>query len=118
MFNAMTDKQCVILALQRLPARLDAEQASWVLGCQKHDITVLVSTRLLKPLGNPPANGIKYFASSDILELMDDRCWLAKMTNTITQHWFKRNAAQKGHVRAGRRNGAAGSNSSAPVSNN
>jgi hypothetical protein len=47
--------------------------------------------RLLKPLGNPPVNGIKYFSASDVLELSNDRGWLTKATNAITQHWQKKN---------------------------
>jgi hypothetical protein len=77
------------------PARLDAEQAAWALGCQPHDIPALVSSRLLKPLGNPTQNSIKFFATADILELVKDRSWLAKMTSTVNQHWHKKNARKK-----------------------
>ena len=56
------------MLLGQLPARLTAEQAAWVLNCQVHDIPALVAARLLKPLGNPPANGIKFFATADLLE--------------------------------------------------
>jgi len=80
------------------PARLTVEQAAWVLNCQPHDVPVLVSSRLLKPLGNPPANGIKFFATADVLELVKDRSWLAKMTNTVNQHWHKKNARKNGHA--------------------
>jgi hypothetical protein len=79
------------------PARLTVEQAAWALGCQPHDIPALVSSRLLKPLGNPAQNGIKFFATADVLELVKDRTWLAKMTNTINQHWHKKNARKKDH---------------------
>ena len=81
------------------PARLSVEQAAWMLGCQAHDMPILVSSKLLKPLGNPAANSIKYFATADILEVLKDRSWLAKMTNTIGQHWHNRNARQKGQSR-------------------
>jgi hypothetical protein len=64
-------------------------------NCQPHDVPPLVAARMLKPLGNPAANGIKYFATSDVLDLSIDRVWLAKMTNTISQHWQKKNAGQK-----------------------
>jgi hypothetical protein len=88
------------------PARLTVEQAAWVLNCQPHDVPVLVSCRLLKPLGNPPANGIKFFATVDVLELVKDRSWLAKMTNTVNQHWHKKNARKKCHSAAGSQNSA------------
>jgi hypothetical protein len=77
------------------PARLTVEQAAWVLGCQPHDIPALVSARLLRPLGNPPPNGIKFFATADVLELTKDRSWLAKITNTVNQHWHRQNARKK-----------------------
>lgn len=81
--------------LGKLPARLTAEQAAWVLNCQAHDVPVLVAARLLKPLGNPPANGIKYFATADLLEAVKDRNWLVRMSAAIYQHWQKKNARQK-----------------------
>ena len=77
------------------PARLTVEQAAWVLGCQPHDVPILVAARLLKPLGNPPPNGIKFFATLEVLELGKDRSWLAKITNTVSQHWQKKNGRQK-----------------------
>lgn len=89
------DQQRFMSLLGRLPARLPVEQVAWILNCQPHDVPVLVAARLLKPLGNPPLNGIKYFATSDVLELTNDRSWLAKMTNTISQHWQKKNARKK-----------------------
>lgn len=59
------------------PAKLTVEQAAWVINCQPHDVPVLVSSRLLKSLGNPPTNGIKFFATADVLELVKDRSWLS-----------------------------------------
>jgi hypothetical protein len=79
----------------RLPARLTAEQAAWVLNCQPHDVPVLVSARLLKPLGNPPRYSVKYLAASELLEQMSDRAWLAKAANTFNQHWQRKHAAKK-----------------------
>jgi hypothetical protein len=68
---------------------------AYLINCQPHDILVLVAVRLLKPLGNPPSNGIKYFAASELLEQVKDRTWLAKVTNALNQHWQKKNAANK-----------------------
>lgn len=78
------------------PARLKAEQAAWVINCQPHDVPILVAARLLKPLGNPAANGIKFFATSELLELVKDRAWLVKATNAVNQHWHKQNACKRG----------------------
>jgi hypothetical protein len=80
--------------LGQVPARLTAEQAAWVLNCQPHDVPILVAARLLKPLGNPPPNSVKFFAMLELLEQSKDRTWLAKVTNALNQHWQVRNAAR------------------------
>lgn len=89
------------------PARLTVEQAAWVLGCQPHDVPILVAGRLLKPLGNPPPNGIKFFATADVLELTKDRAWLVKVTNAVNQHWHQKNARKKVHGGVGSIGGPA-----------
>jgi hypothetical protein len=86
------DQHRFLSLLGHLPLRLTAEQAGWVLNCQPHDIPALIHARLLKPLGNPSANGTKYFATGDLLETAKDRAWLVKMTTTITTHWQKQNS--------------------------
>ena len=103
----MKDNQLRFLTLLgQLPARLTAEQAGWLLNCQPHDIPALVNARLLKPLGSPSQNSTKYFATADILEMAKDRSWLAKVTNTICQHWQRQNAAKRnGHSGNGRNHG-------------
>ena len=90
------DQHRFLTLLGQLPARLTAEQAAWVLNCQVHDVPVLVSARLLKPLGNPPPNGIKFFATADLAELTKDRAWLVKVTSAVNQHWHRQNARRKG----------------------
>jgi len=83
----------------RLPAPVTAEQAGWLLNCLPHNIPVLVGARLLKPLGNPPANGYKYFATEEVLELSKDKAWLSRMTNAIHHHWRDMNGRKKtGHA--------------------
>ena len=92
----MRDDQLRFLSvLGRLPARLTAEQVAWVINCQPHDVPVLVVARLLKPLGNAPPNSVKYFATAELLELMQDRTWLAKMTNVVNQHWRRKNQRKR-----------------------
>ena len=90
------DQHRFLTLLGQLPARLTAEQAAWVLNCQAHDVPILVATRLLKPLGNPPLNGVKFFCTADVLELSRDRAWLVKMTNAVCQHWQRQNAGPRG----------------------
>ena len=89
------DQHRFLSLLGQLPLRLNAEQAGWVLNCQPHDIPALIHARLLKPLGNPSANGTKYFATADLLEIAKDRAWLVKMTTTINHHWQRQNASKR-----------------------
>ena len=92
----MHDEQYRFLTLLgQLPARLTAEQAAWVLNCQPHDIPALVAAKLIKPLGHPPQNGTKFFATADLLEASKDRHWLVRMSTTIYQHWQQKNTRQK-----------------------
>ena len=98
------DQHRFLSLLGQLPLRLTAEQAGWVLNCQQHDIPALIHARMLKPLGNPSANGAKYFATADLLEIAKDRSWLVKMTTTINTHWQKQNA-KNGRSMNGSQNG-------------
>lgn len=88
----MNDEQRQFLTLLASPpARLTAEQTAWLLNCQPPDITILVAARLLKPLGNPPRNGTKVFATPEILELARDRAWLGRVTLALQQYWRHKN---------------------------
>lgn len=62
---------------------------------------ILVGARLLKPLGNPPPNSVKYFATLEVLEQAKDRTWLAKVTSALNQHWQNKNAARRKQRAAG-----------------
>lgn len=94
--NTMRDDQHKFLSLLgQLPARLNVEQVAWVLNCQAHDVPVLVAARLLKPLGNPPQNGTKFFSTRELQEQAQDDKWLNRMTLVIHQHWHTRNARKK-----------------------
>jgi hypothetical protein len=85
------DQHRFLSLLGQLPARLTAEQVAWVLNCQAADVPILVANRLLKPIGIPAPNSVKYFATADILELSKDRNWLSKFTNVISEHWREKN---------------------------
>ena len=89
------DQHRFLMLAGQLPARLTAEQAAWVLNCQPHDIPPLIAARLLKPLANPAANSIKYFATAEVLEASKDSHWLARVSATIYQHWHKKNTNKK-----------------------
>jgi hypothetical protein len=82
-----------LLGVRRLsPARVVAEEAAWLLGFAPHDIPVLISAKLLKPLGHPPANGPKYFATVELEELCRDAKWLAKASDAIVDYWQNKNS--------------------------
>jgi hypothetical protein len=89
------------LSVIQLPARVMAEEAAWLLGFAPHDIPVLVSAGLLKPLGHPPASGTKFFATAALLKLRDDINWLSRASDAIVRHWQEQNVrkskAQNGH---------------------
>jgi hypothetical protein len=88
-------------AFGQLPARLSSEQAAWVINCQVHDIPVLLAARLLKPLGNPAANAIKFFSAAELLALAKDKAWLVKVTNAVNHHWQRHNAGKKNDLAKG-----------------
>jgi hypothetical protein len=66
-----------------------------VLNCQSRDMRILLAERLLKPLGNPPPNSVKFVSTLELLEQVKDRAWLAKVTNALNQHWKRKNAEKK-----------------------
>lgn len=99
------DQRQFLSVLGRVPARLTAEQTAWVLNCQPHDVPVLVAAGLLKPLGNPPQNGTKFFAASEVIERSDDLKWLGRVTAAIHGHWRMQNARKNHATRNGALNG-------------
>jgi len=115
------DQRQFLSVLGRVPSRLTAEQTAWVLNCQPHDVPVLVAAGLLKPLGNPPQNGTKFFAASEVIERSDDVKWLGRVTAAICGHWRTQNARKHHATRNGAPNddpvllGAAESSGESPM---
>ena len=91
------DRQA-FLSFPRVPGRLTTEEAAWYLGFSAHDIPVLVSQRLLKPLGAPPQNGTRYFAGSDLEKVRTDSKWLDRASATLIKHWRQKNDGRKKQV--------------------
>jgi hypothetical protein len=89
------DQHRFLTLLGLVPARLTAEQVPWILNCQSHDLPILVSAGLLKPLRNAPRNSVKYFAALDVLKLVKDRTCLAKVTNTVNELWRDHKARKR-----------------------
>ena len=80
------------LNLKAIPARLTADEAGWYLGFSAHEIPILIANGLLEPLGRPPSNGPKYFATATLTELHRDVTWLARASDTIVKYWRFQNA--------------------------
>lgn len=92
--DVITGRAKDLLNLRRLPSRLGVIDAAILLNIGEHDVPVLIKVGLLKPLGNPPANAIKYFCTADLLDYAADRKWLSQMCDAIYQHWRKKNSKE------------------------
>jgi hypothetical protein len=92
------DHHRFLMLLGGLPARLNVEQVAWVLNCQVHDVPVLVSAKMLRPLGNPPPNAVKFFATIELLELTKDKAWLTRATQAVTLYWRNQNLRKKSRI--------------------
>ena len=90
-----TERKDFLSVFRIPPARMVVEEAAWYLGFAPHDIPVLVSAGLLKPLGHPPASGTKFFATVTLQKLRDDPNWLARASDAIVQYWRVKNARKK-----------------------
>ena len=80
------------LNLKNAPARLTTEEAAWFLGFAPHEIPVMMAEGLLKPLGHPPRNGPKFFATAELEDRRRDFKWLAKASDAIVAHWQIKNS--------------------------
>ena len=74
------------------PARLTMEESAWALGFSAHEIPVLIAGKLLKPLGNPAPNTMKWFAADTVEELRHDLKWLSRATDAVMLYWRGKNA--------------------------
>jgi hypothetical protein len=79
------------LTLRRFPSRLNAEETAWYLGFNLVDVTILTSVGLLKPLGKPAPNAVRYFARPDLDQVSSDPKWLDRASAALGRHWRDRN---------------------------
>jgi hypothetical protein len=96
--NQTFGQQQTILNVRRLPARLNADQVAALIGCQPHDIPILVKLKLLVPLGKPPPNGVKFFATHLLEGLMTDPKWLDRITRAVNTHWHDQNLRRAAQI--------------------
>ena len=79
------------LNLSRLPGRLTTQEAAWLLGFRRHDIPILVSYRLLQPMGTPARVSEKYFPAAQLERLSRDFGWLDMATASLFSYWKAQN---------------------------
>lgn len=92
-----------ILNLVSPPGRLNAAETAWRLGFEPDHIPILVSTGLLKPLGQPPAGAMKFFLTTEIEQKKADARWMTKASEVIRLKWKEKNErAAKNRARNGR----------------
>jgi hypothetical protein len=91
----MNAAQTEFLSWKIPPARLNSTQAGWFLGFEPHQITILIATGTLKPLGHPARNATKFFATETLEQLRRDEKWLAKASDAIWNYWRDRNARKR-----------------------
>jgi hypothetical protein len=87
-----TEQQTEFLGWKIIPARLAASQAAWFLGFDPHEVPVLVTAGLLKPLGHPVRNSTKFFVTETLEQFRRDEKWLARASDAIASYWWERNA--------------------------
>ena len=87
--------QTEFLSWKIVPARLTATQTAWFLGFEPHEIPMLVAAELLKPLGHPPRNSTKFFATEILEQLRHDEKWLARASDAICAYWRQSNARKR-----------------------
>lgn len=83
------------LSLVTPPARIGIQETAWLLGFNEHDIPVLVSAGLLKPLGRPASTGSKFFAAVELQTLRGDTRWLGKASDVIVNYWRSKNSERR-----------------------
>ena len=91
----MNHQQLQFLSVRTLPARLGIDQAAWYLGFAAHEVTILMSVGLLKPLGRPAATGSKYFATVELQQHREDPRWLAKASDAVVFYWRSKNGGRR-----------------------
>ena len=103
--NMNNERREFLIAIREPPARLSVEETAWYLGFAIHDIPILVKCGLLKPLGRPPPNAVKYFAAVDLAALREDSHWLSRASEAVIRHWQNKNARRTLSAHAGAHSG-------------
>lgn len=99
---SLSPDKMAFLNSRQWPLIISAPQCAVILGVPQHTISILVSARILKPLGATNEGGKnkqRFFASSQVLALREDVATLSKIVNTLSRRWREKNirAAGKDH---------------------
>ncbi len=81
----------MFLNLRRLPATIHAEEVGWLLGMSFQEVSILVSKKCIKPLGNPAVNARKRFSCLATLSLGEDEKWKNDALKVLAAYWRERN---------------------------
>jgi hypothetical protein len=95
----MRDDDFRLLSLPRLPGRLDSEQAAAVLGFRPHDLPVLIKAKLLRTLGNPTQQAVKFYCSAEVEKAAKDANWLNRASRTVYSFWENQNRQRRARSR-------------------
>lgn len=85
-----------ILNVRRLPARLSREETAFLLRVEPQDIPILIGAKIIRPLGDPAKNRVKWFATISVLRLMEDEKALCRLTQTLHEFWDEKNSKRAG----------------------
>lgn len=91
----MSNNAIVFMSLRRLPARLTAEQAAWLLGCQPEQMSLLVAKKVIKYLGKPVQSATKYFALSAVQAVADNPKKMDEISDILYRYWQEKNSRRK-----------------------
>src|SRR5690349_18529146 len=86
-----TQEKFALLNCRRLPGRLNTSEAASLLGFQEHDISALVSAKLILPLGKPAPKAPKYFSAVEVIERAKSSEWLTQATKALATYWRCKN---------------------------
>ena len=75
---------------------LTTEEAAWYLGFPIHDIPILVSRKLLPPLGRVAPNGRRCFATVVLDRFRNDPKWLERATDVVISYYRQKNQRGNG----------------------
>lgn len=103
----MKQEATQFLNLVEKPFRLTMQEAAWLLGFAQHELSILITKGLLKPLGHPAHNGQKFFLTATLEDLRRDDKWFSKASDAVSEYWRHKNS-RKGQMTATATGGSAG----------